>query len=246
MARRREKLSRAPIVEAVIDIRIVSVEGTKVDDFAAAGDRLKGDYPSQKPMRSVHATFSLSAEEISQKHADVGVVFQSADGHSLAQFRLDGFTFNRLEPYTDWPTVFGEALRLWQIYAELHPRAMVTRLAVRYINRMTISEGGSLADYLEAPPTLPAEVPQALREYLMRVVVQDPEKQMSAVLVQALEPGPAEATGSILLDVDAFRELRRPLEPSDGEIERIFGELREMKNRIFYASITEKAAEAYA
>jgi uncharacterized protein (TIGR04255 family) len=245
MARRREKLSRAPIVEAVIDIRVAPMEGTKVGDFDAATVFLKGDYPTQKPMRSVHATFSLNAEEMSQKHADVGVVFQSRDERSLAQFRLDGFTFNRLVPYTDWPTVFGEALRVWRIYAELYPQVLATRLAVRYINRMTIGEGGSLADYLTAPPILPAEVPQALREYLTRLVVQDPEKQMSAVLVQALEPGPAEATGSILLDVDAFRELRRPLKPSDGEIERIFAELREMKNRIFYASITEKAAEAY-
>jgi len=245
MARRREKLTHAPIVEAVIDIRVASVEGTDAQGFMAAQSLLKADYPSQKPMRSVQATFSAEAEEISQKRADVGVVFQSTDGRSLAQFRIDGFTFNRLEPYTDWPTVFGEAIRLWKVYAEVHPRARVTRLAVRYINRMTVIEGGSLADYLTAPPSLPEEVPQQLREYLMRVVVQDREKQLSAVLVQALEPGAAEATGSILLDVDAFRELRRPLDPSDTEIARVFGELREMKNRIFYASITEKAAEIY-
>jgi uncharacterized protein (TIGR04255 family) len=245
MARRRERLSRAPIVEAVIDIRIAPTDRIKASDFAAAASVLRREYPSHKPMRSVQATFSPNAEEISQKHEDVGIVFQSQDEHSLAQFRVDGFTFNRLEPYTNWPTVFGEALRLWQVYAALNPRVSVSRLAVRYINRMTITEGGSLADYLEAPPILPADIPQAVREYLMRVVVQDSEKQISAVLTQALESGVAEATGSILLDVDAFKEVRRPLTPSDSEIERIFGELREMKNRIFYASITEKAAEAY-
>lgn len=246
MARPRVRLSRAPIVEAVIDIRVAPVANLDPGSFAAAHDGLKADYPNLSPMRSVQATFGLGGEDITQRRADVGMVFRSSDGRTLAQFRADGFTFNRLEPYTDWPTVFGEAQRLWHLYAALRPETRATRLAIRYINRMTIPEGASLAEYLTTPPTFPEALPQQLREYLLRVVVQDAERQLSAVIVQALEPGIEQGTGAILLDIDAFRELRRPLEPADDEIVRTFGELRDFKNQIFFASITERIAEHYA
>ena len=141
--------------------------------------------------------------------------------------------------------MFGEAFRLWKMYSELQPKVRVTRVAVRYINRMTISAGASLADYLTAPPVLPPNVPQQLREYISRVVVQDPDRDFSAVLTQALEPGAERATGSILLDIDAFQEQRRPVEPSDSSLVRTFDELRNLKNEFFYACITESAAERY-
>lgn len=245
MARRRERLTHAPIVEAVIDIRLAPGAPVSTTDLAAARSQLGGDYTSAVPMRSVEATFSADDQEITQRKSEVGVLFRSEDQKRVVQFRANGFAFNRLEPYTDWPTVFGEACRLWQIYYSLRPGVRVARLAVRYINRMTPREGESLSDYLTNPPALPPEVPQQLREYLSRVVVQDADRGLSAVLVQALEPGPDRGTAAVLLDVDAFSELQLPLEPADPEIVNIFSRLRDLKNQIFYACITEAAAERY-
>jgi uncharacterized protein (TIGR04255 family) len=244
MARRREKLAHAPIVEALIDFRVAP--GTVLaGDLDRARKVLVADYPTLTGMRSVLGTFDIDTETLNHKKADLGVMGRSADGHNVAQWKLNGLTFNRLAPYTDWPSVFGEANRLWQLYSSIQPDVRVTRLAVRYINRMTISAGARLGDYLEAPPTLPPQIPQHLREYISRVVVQDPEQNLSAVLTQALEPGPDHATGSILLDIDAFQEQRRPLSPDDPLIVETFAQLRNLKNEIFYAAITEPAVERF-
>ena len=41
-----------------------------------------------------------------------GYVFTSADGKQVVQYRLDGFTFSRLRPYTRWEEVFAEAQKV--------------------------------------------------------------------------------------------------------------------------------------
>ena len=114
----------------------------------------------------------------------VGWVYR-ADA-AVAQFRVDGFTFNKLEPYTTWENVFGEAARLWQIYAQTAQPLEIARLAVRYINRLRLPGPAELGQYLEAPPVLPPPIPQAVREFLTRIIVED-GNGASAILIQALE-----------------------------------------------------------
>jgi uncharacterized protein (TIGR04255 family) len=52
------------------------------------------------------------------------------------------------------------------------------------------------------------------------------------------------STISLLLDIDAFREVNEELD--DSGLIAVFGQLRELKNEIFFASITEKIVEKYA
>ncbi len=108
---------------------------------------------------------------------------------------------------------------------------------------MRLMMSTELGRYLEAPPVLPTPIPQALREFLTRVRVEDEKRNASAVIVLALEPGVDPHAISILLDVDAFREVNT--RPDDETLPNKFEELRQLKNEIFYASITEATAEMY-
>lgn len=245
MARPRENLARAPIVEALVDIRTsIPASGSASERFAAARSALAESYPQQGPMQSVEARFGPE-EPFTQKTKDLGVIFRSKDGKNVAQFRLNGFTFSRLDPYSDWPSVFGEAQRLVRLYSQLVPDVLAGRLAVRYINRLKLPLGAPLGKYLTAPPSLPEGVPQSVLEYVSRIVVQEPEHKLAAVITQALEPTIEQTVTSILLDVDAFRDLPRPLLLTDPGLELIFNRLRDLKNRIFFASITDMTAEMY-
>jgi len=164
--------------------------------------------------------------------------------HDIAQLRMDGFTFNRLEPYTTWEEVFGEALRIWAIYARaLEPR-QVLRIAVRYINRMRVPGPAELAEYLSAPPNLPQPIPQRVREFLCRTHVDDTNRNASAVIIQALEPRVDPSQISLLLDIDAFRD-GLALAPDDPTIPERFEQLRQLKNEIFFASVTDRTVEMY-
>ncbi len=246
MAKPREHLSRAPIVEALIDFRVLAREGAAAEMFSDLSPRLAASYPKSAPMRSIQTRFDLEQGKLSalnQVSSEIGWIFESHRRESVAQFRIDGFTYSKLQPYTRWEDVFAEAYRLWLIYVEISKPLDVSRLAVRYINRLRLPASAELRDYLEAPPALPPRIPQVIREFLTRIVVLDSERGFSAIITQALEVSLDPSVSPILLDIDAFRESTIP--PDDSSLPLVFEHLRQLKNQIFFASITEKTVEMY-
>ena len=85
-----------------------------------------------------------------QMQTDLGYRYKTET--EIAQFRVDGFTFSKIAPYTTWGEVSSEALRLWKVYVEVAKPRQVSRVAVRYINRMRLPNVKDLGEYLEAPP----------------------------------------------------------------------------------------------
>lgn len=247
MAKPREHLSRAPIAEALIDIRVLPREGIAADVFIPLKNNLANTYPKSSPMRSFEARFQMDQGKVSAENtvqSNVGWLFEAQGRKSVAQFRVDGFTYNKLQPYTRWEDVFSEAYRLWHLYVDTAKPLEVTRMAVRYLNRLQLPAATELRDYLEAPPLLPAPIPQTIREFLTRVVVFDTNRNASAIITQALEAALDVRVTPVLLDIDAFREAA--IRPDDASMPQIFEQLRRLKNDIFYASITEKTVEMYA
>jgi uncharacterized protein (TIGR04255 family) len=244
MARPRFHLRHAPIAEAVIDFRVLNREGILPVSFENLGSLIGVRYAKRSAMNSLQARFGFDGGKLIDSEriqSVVGWMYQTEA--EIAQFRLDGFTFSKIEPYTTWEEVFQEAIRLWRIYAEAASPRQVSRVAVRYINRMKLAGPVDLREYLVAPPVLPAPIPQAVREFLTRVYVDDVSRGASAVLVQALEPPVDPAVVSLILDIDAFCEVSAS--PEDPALPQVFEQLRQLKNDIFFASITEKAAEMY-
>jgi uncharacterized protein (TIGR04255 family) len=245
MARLREHLRNAPIVEAIIDFRVARQEQLTPDVFSSLEESIGGQYAKKSPIRLFQGYFGVDNGRLvdpSQSQIDLGWRYQTE--HEVAQFRVDGFTFSKIERYTTWEDVFAEAFRLWEIYRRLAEPTQVSRLAVRYINRMQLTGNVDIGQYLEAPPTLPAPIPQRLREFLTRVYVDDNGTGASAVIVQALEKSMDPNMFPILLDIDAFREVALP--PDHPSLPEIFERLRKLKNDIFYASVTERTVEIYA
>ena len=246
MARRRDHLRRAPIAEAVIDYRVLPQDGISADLFANLGASVGEVYDQRLPMRSIQARFGFHPErpvEASQTEAALGWMYKSSAIAAVAQFRSDGFTFSKLEKYTTWQEVFGEAERLWRLYVLTARPSEVSRVAVRYINRLRLPGPAELRDYFEAPPGLPAPMSQAITEFLMRFVINDAERDAKAIVTLALEPS-IEPILPVLFDIDAYREIALP--PDAPAIREIFDRLRALKNEIFFAWLTERTVEMYA
>jgi len=248
MARPRSHLTRAPIVEAVIDFRVSRSEGIVSDDFSGLTSSIGQQYGPPSLLRSLEARFGVERGQAVapiQVEAPVGWLYQAHAEKMIAQFRVDGFTFSKLEPYTTWPEVFGEARRLWSVYTQVAQPIQVSRVAVRYVNRLRLPTPSDLAEYLSAPPILPPPIPQRMREFLTRVVVEVPERSLSAILILASETLMGDpSTIQVLLDIDAFRE-KLVLPALDPSLSDIFEQLRGLKNQIFYASLTERTVEMY-
>src|ERR1035441_7156319 len=153
MARPRAHLQKAPIVEAVIDFRVLRQEQVASETFASLGSSIGEQYTKTGSIQSIEARFGVvhgKPLDTSQTQTDLGWRYQTAT--EIAQFRVDGFTFSKIKPYTTWEDVSAEAFRLWKVYVDAAKPRQVSRIAVRYINQMQLPAVKNLEEYLTAPP----------------------------------------------------------------------------------------------
>ncbi len=232
-------LSRAPVVEALIDYRVKARPDLDVAEFLACRPSVISRFPRHHEQRRIEAQINISdAKAKAPVLEDLGVlghVFVSEDGKTFAQFRADGFTLNKLQPYSSWDELFPLATELWKLYSTVARPVSVTRVAVRTINRirMPVSDV-HFEDFFVASPSIPPELPQHVSGFSSQLTIPDPARGVAAHIVQVLERG-AEGI-SVILDVDAFKD--GPI--VDAQLPTAFATLREFKNLIFFSMVTDR------
>ena len=90
---------------------------------------------------------------------------------------------------------------------------------------------------------VPDEAPQAVEAFFQRFRLVDAASGARVILTLALDGMSTGGRVPVILDVDAF--IAANLNPMDGELWTILERLRELKNRSFFGTITERAAELY-
>ena len=242
-------LSRAPISEALIDIRAEFANGFRQGALEEARALFSAKYPIVEARQLLRATLQLTADGTSSPQPEQlglqGYVLRAEDGRTIVQVKNDGFTFSRLKPYMSWDSMLPEALQLWDGFAKILGPVTTPRLAVRYVNPLSIPlPVGDIADYLTVPPVVPPGAPQYFSSFMSRIVVEQPEADLHAIVTQALlDPSDKPNTINVLLDIDAFKFSQAGFPRSSfGEI---FESLRHLKNSIFFGSITEATARRY-
>lgn len=217
---------------------------TTVQTLKELHEKIKADYPHVVERRRWQGKIEVK-EGVPQtpETQDLGVsgyMFKSADYKQVVQFRLDGFTFSRLKPYSEWETFRTEAKKLWGVYCSLGV-TKVTRVATRYINMLDIPlPVPNLEAYFTGLPPAPT-MNLGLTSFLNRLQVSDAAREFSAILTQVLQPPSNPAVVSILLDVDAFKQANFD-PPFDKAWDTLEG-LAKFKNELFFNLITEEAAK---
>ena len=239
-------LANAPIVEAIVDFRVKLTSGFDVNKFLSLKASLAQDYPTSEEKWAYQGEFRFSKEQ-SQGTVKgtklLGYLFKSADGKNVVQFRVDGFTFSRLHPYTDWDMVLAEAKKTWELYQDLARPEIVHRLATRYINRMDIPLPIDFEQYLTAAPRIPEGLPQEVTRFFSTVGIVDPDSKILATIIQTMERSKKPKHMSIILDIDAYIVMESGF--TTDQIWPNFDLLRTTKNRIFFQSITEKTVRLF-
>ena len=241
-------LRNAPITEALIDFRVKARAGFRVEEFESLKELLSDRFPETGQERDLQVTLKVIRGQpqppVTQDPGLRGYLFRTSDRKTIVQFRVDGFTFNRLRPYTRWEDIFPQALELWDLYCSIAKPEVATRLAVRYINRIELPTGPvSMEKFLRAAPGIPPELPQTISSFLTRVTIHDSETAIAAHVAQALEAGAAGKPVAVILDIDAF--MQREFAVDDPAIKQTLIQLREFKNRIFFNSLTEEALRRF-
>ncbi len=242
-----EIFRNAPITEALIDIRAELPATVALSDLEKLHAHIQDNYPQKRSRTMWEGALRLEGGKdpvTATRHQVDGYFFTSSDGKQVVQFRLDGFSFSRLHPYSEWNEVYSEAKRLWDIYRANAKPALVKRLATRYINSIEIPfKKFDSDDYFTAGPKIPQGLPQLLSHFFTRLVIPFPDQGATAIVIQTPSEKPDPINSTVILDIDVFAEVN--LTSEDAKIDEIFAILRKVKNEVFFNSITERTKELF-
>jgi uncharacterized protein (TIGR04255 family) len=227
---------KAPITEALIDIRVTLPGEITLADLARVNIGEDVGYPQRRNQFAGEARIAIGEQlGATTQQTHNGYVFVSSDERQIVQVRLDGFTFSRLAPYDRWEIFQEEAHRLWTLYRLAAEPVSINRVAVRYINRLDLPfPMEDLRDYLRTVPEVSPALPQELSSYVMHLEI--PQEDIGA-------SPPDQNTASVLLDIDLFRVFETSI--GEGELWRLLDQFRIRKNEVFEACITDAARELF-
>ena len=237
---------KAPITEAIIDIRVELPEGTSVAALEKVHEGLETAYPTKKNriVAEIRGQIGDRGAAAAARSTHDGYLFTSWDEKQVFQARLDGFTMSRLAPYESWEPLRNEAQRLWNVYRSVAKPTKVARLAVRYVNRLDLPlPVRDLKDYLRTVPEVSPDLPQNLAGYFMQLRIPQEDIQSLLLLSQAIIDPAKPGVASIVLDIDVFRVEELPT--GEQGVWDFLEVLRNRKNQLFEACITDKARELF-
>jgi uncharacterized protein (TIGR04255 family) len=239
-------LNRAPIAEAVIDIRAHAGPAWEEKEVLKALPPDSVAYSTAQPLYEVQqqVTFNPGATPSASSGREwVGIQFSSDHGHNIVEFARDGFSFHRLPPYEDWGTFYDEAMRLWKIHAAAAHVQQIQRIGLRFINRIQLSPTEArFEDYIQHAPSAPAgmELPHTMFFHHDTLLV--PGHPYEINIIRTIQPPQAPTTGlAIILDIGV--STVEPFNLDENDIGRKMVEMRWLKNKVFFGSITKKAIE---
>lgn len=238
---------KAPIKEAVIDLRASLPKEISLDKLSNIGPIVSDNFPKIEPFyRGIGALHYQPGEsfQVDTTEQQVGFWFRSEDNLQTFQATLEGFAFNRLAPYVSWEVFRGDAKRLWEVYKEVCKPTEVTRVALRYINQINIPVDQliELKDYLRTVPEVSPNMAQsALQTYFMQLQIPQSDLDCMLIINEAIAQPTNPDFVTIIFDLDLFRHV--VLDSNSEEIWQFLDKLRDRKNEVFEASITDKTRE---
>lgn len=238
----------APIVEALLDIRVELPEETTLAKLEEFHDKVKGRFPEKQQRIQFQAGVKVSSEgtaaALPTSGGIDGYLFKSPQEKKMVQARLDGFTFNKLKPYKTWEMFRDEARELWEFYFQTTNPVRITRIALRYVNRIEIPlPMKDFKEYILTTPEIAPKLPQVLNQFFMQLVIPNPDIQSTAIINQTMEIPTENQRLPLIFDIDVFQN--RTYIENKVEMWDEFEKLRIFKNEIFFNSITDKAKELF-
>lgn len=241
-------LTNAPLREALLDIRVDLPPDFSAAAFKGARKAVGESYPKMTEGSKLEANLQFDASgKFTSQSADVGlhsIVYLSADDKTVAQFRADGFTLNRLRPYTEWDSIFPEAMRLWSIFAQTALPTSIARVGLRYINEFQLPVGvPSLRRYLQWDFGIAPGAPGRGKGFLTRVGSEDDETKFGSVVTYSVSELSSNRT-NVVFDIDVFCGAAPGT--TAAALTPLFAGLRQTKNAIFFDSLTEETLALFA
>jgi uncharacterized protein (TIGR04255 family) len=238
------KLKNAPIVEAILNIECDMPPAQDIATMQeSAREAFRPQYPQFRSMLTMEHRIEAKPEtqpELSVKNSVQGFQFLQEDGKQLVQMRAQGFSFNRLAPYSTLDDYIGEIERTWNVFVKVASPVQVRAIRLRYINRILLPTSGGkveLDDYFKICPHLPDEEKFVFAGFLNQHVAVEKATGNQVNIILAAQPLDNNKF-PILFDITAASAIT--LDPGNwAGILAIIQSLRHLKNGVFRNTLTQ-------
>lgn len=244
------RLRNAPIIEAVLDVDCDLPPGFDLAAIEGASrERFRDQYPKFRTLFVQEHKIEANAEaplKMSVRRGVQAFQFKQDDEKQLVQVRSQGYSFNRLAPYSTLDEYLPEIERTWRLYLDVVSPVQVRVIRLRYINRILLPmEGGKvdLDDYLKTGPRLADEDGLGLITFLNQYTAVETVTGHQINVVLTSQP-PEGGTLPIIFDLSVANPLA--LETTDWpRMLAIILSLRVLKNRIFVNTLAERCIKLF-
>jgi uncharacterized protein (TIGR04255 family) len=238
---------RPPVIEAVIEVRF---GGPALDDkvMDTLVKRFSERYPAP-PQKTDNVGFELAGTVLRLTQENVGFRILSADGRFTVNLGRNSLGTSRNAPYAGWDEFMEEARHNWSDWKRVVDWREVSRIGLRYINRIDVpySQTGvtKLEEYFGFYVYAP-EIPGfgAMANFAINAEIPMTDKPIKLIINHAPTPSPLVQTNSFLLDLDLGMEQALPT--SEKALWETIEGLRSVKNSVFEACITDRTRELFS
>jgi uncharacterized protein (TIGR04255 family) len=243
-----EHFTKAPIVEAILFVECYPLPDLSAESVAPLAAAFAPEYPRHRARYTTTSTVELAprpGSALSSAETEIdGHLYFSADNQRAVQVRRKGYAFSWFAPYPGWDVFQMSARHGWEIFEERFNPQSVTRIGIRYLNRIELPFPiHKITDYLTTVPAGSPRIELDLSGFFMRLVLQDPSIPATGILTQATgERAPGETDPlPFTLDIEAYTTTVG----IPDHLWDVVARLRAFKNQLFFDSITESTREMF-
>ena len=236
---------RPPITEAVVAIAFATATDSR--DLDKVDSSLAGIYPHHQTARNINLEFLMPPTHDTAAgtkiREEIGHRRSSDDQTQIVILWPTSFIFSQLAPYPGWDDFLARFTRDWAIWRRVAGYRRLSRVGVRYINRIDIPVTGNVTHYdefLNVFPKTPEDL-GALFAYGIQIQFPFPEIEGKITINSGSVASPLLNHISLLFDQDISKEANVP--QNEEGIYNLLQQIHLKKNAVFEACITDRARE---
>ena len=238
-----------PVVEALCEVYF---QGSRWDPTIPGifYERVRDRYPDKAERPGFQIELSVAPEVPAARAQQLGTrsLFSRSDHSQQLQLERDLLIINQLRPYPgfeEWKPIVTEAISL---YKELAKPAGVSKIGMRYINRIEIPHQiFEMEDYFHLFVEIPEDLGAAHSTFMTRVVIPGVRGEIRSghQLVVTLGSAPPQSEGSATLLLDLYDLTELASEGQVGAVERHLDDAHQRIERAFESIITDSTRRLF-
>lgn len=242
-----QHLSKPPITEALFDIQFQIINPASEAELEQLADSKMLSGWQKAKIDTFEAEFEMAKEVFKQTQTSAkfeGFLIRDPDMHQVVQFRKDRLSVSHINMYTQWEDLEEQTSSNFGAICPIIKPEAVTRIAARYINKIDFSGSTpNLKEYLIHQPLEFSVFAEMKVDAFRNSFYFNEIKGGYSAIVNIGTIESENKSKQLLVDVDVYKAVN--IAPEFTFVNEILGEIRALKNEIFFGLLTDKALESY-